>query len=299
MKYRVRHMTRYAYSGSVSLSHNEVVLLPRSTPDQYVLDTQVTVDPAPPRRYERNDFFGNRLINFSLDTPHDALQITAESIIELAQQPRLTAADLAGPGWEQGRDAIAAGVSELAVADRQFVLESPHAPILPVVAEYAGPSFVPGRSLYDACMDLTRRIHEDFRYAPGETHIHSSLTEVLHKRVGVCQDFAHLAIACVRSQGLLARYVSGYLETEPPPGQPKLQGADASHAWFAVYFPGTGWVDFDPTNNLIPMYRHITLAWGRDYGDVTPVKGVLFGGGDRHELEVAVDVLPMDSPETV
>jgi transglutaminase-like putative cysteine protease len=178
-------------------------------------------------------------------------------------------------------------------AARQFVLDSPCAVVVPGVRAFAAPSFPPGRRLDEAVADLSARIHHEFEFDPASTTIATPVAEVLAQRHGVCQDFAHLAIACLRAMGRPARYVSGYLETQPPPGQPRLQGADVSHAWFAAFMPGAGWVDFDPTNDVQPGDRHVTTAWGRDYADVTPLKGVIFGGG-AHTLEVAVDMVRLD-----
>ncbi|HQT25374.1 MAG TPA: transglutaminase family protein, partial [Burkholderiales bacterium] len=193
-----------------------------------------------------------------------------------------------GTDWESVR------LSQLDVPDAlQYALDSPFVMTSSELMAYAGPSFTPGRPLLEAVQDLMQRIHADFTYDPGFTTLATPLSEVLAHRRGVCQDFAHLAIGCLRSRGLAARYVSGYIETLPFPGKEKLVGADASHAWFSVYMPELGWMDFDPTNNQIPADRHIVVAWGRDYGDVTPLKGVIFGGGD-HELAVSVEVRNMD-----
>jgi len=196
---------------------------------------------------------------------------------------------LDSPPWEAVRERVAADTTTPGLEARDFVLPSAFVPPDDAVWDYARASFPPGRPLLEAVRDLTRRIHQEFRYDPGFTTIVTPLAEVLAHRRGVCQDFAHLQIACLRSLGLPARYVSGYLETLPPPGKAKLQGADASHAWVSVYDPEQGWTDFDPTNDQLVGEQHITTAWGRDYGDVTPLKGIIFGGGE-HTLEVAVDV---------
>jgi transglutaminase-like putative cysteine protease len=192
--------------------------------------------------------------------------------------------------WDQVRDRLAAPQSAELCEQRQYVLDSPLAGAAADLADYATVSFPAGRPLLEGVGDLMQRVHTDFIYHPGFTTISTPLSEVLASRRGVCQDFAHLAIACLRSLGLAARYVSGYLETLPRPGQEKLQGADESHAWFSVYLPDNGWVDFDPTNNQIPLDQHITTAWGRDFSDVTPLKGVIYGGDPGHQLRVAVDV---------
>ena len=194
--------------------------------------------------------------------------------------------------WEKARDRLRNDRSADVIEATQFTLDSPMIKTDELLAEYAKGSFLPGRPLDEAVHDLMQRIYAEFKYDPEFSTIATPLTEVMKHRSGVCQDFAHLAIGCLRSRGLAARYVSGYIETAPPPGKERLIGADASHAWFSVFHPGFGWLDFDPTNNQLPTDRHITVAWGRDYADVTPLRGVAFGGG-KHKLKVAVDVLPI------
>ncbi|MDX2167920.1 MAG: transglutaminase family protein [Deltaproteobacteria bacterium] len=291
MRYRVVHTTRYAYGAPVVLAHNEARLQPRATARQACALSQVTIDPLPAVVATREDFFGNRVLYFALQDAHDRLVVTASSEVEVAA-PAPVALD-AGPSWEAARARLASPDEAEARAARQFVLDSPCAAAGADVRAYAEPSFVAERPLLAAVADLSARIHRDFRFDPESTTVATPVSEVLAQRHGVCQDFAHLAIACLRAMGLPARYVSGYLETLPPPGQPRLQGADVSHAWFAVHAPGIGWVDFDPTNDLLPDERHVTTAWGRDYADVTPLKGVIFGGG-AHTLEVAVDMVRLD-----
>ena len=198
--------------------------------------------------------------------------------------------------WEEAFACLCDDLTPAAIDARQYVLESPMVRPTPEIAEYAVSSFPPGRPLGEAVAELTARIHRDFAYEPGATTIGTPLAEVFDQRRGVCQDFAHLAIACVRSLGLAARYVSGYIQTEPPPGRPRLVGTDASHAWFAIYAPDAGWLDFDPTNPTVGFDRDVTTAWGRDYADVTPVKGIVFGGGAEHTATIAVDVEPIDAP---
>jgi transglutaminase-like putative cysteine protease len=288
MKYRITHRTHYRYSQPVVLCHNEARLQPRQAPHQACLASTVMVEPTPAEWAERQDFFGNRVLYFAVEEPHQGLTVSAISDIELASPPAPPGLD-ASPAWE----ALHAILLEHADAEsrlaRQFVLDSPCAAAAADPRAYAEPSFPSGRPVLAAVADLSRRIHREFRFDPQSTTVATPVSEVLAQRHGVCQDFAHLAIACLRSLGLPARYVSGYLETEAPAGLPRLQGADLSHAWFAVYVPGVGWVDFDPTNDCQPSERHVTTAWGRDYGDVTPLKGVIFGGG-AHTLEVSVDM---------
>lgn len=289
MKFRITHETRYQYSALVSLCHNVAHLRPRRTQHQTCHSSELSVSPNPSRRHEWQDAFGNRQDYFSIQEPHTELTVTATSEVDVAARGNLL--DDAYPvPWEEAVEHLRTEGDKDALDARQYVLESSFVEFSPEVQDYTQESFKKGRPLLEAVEDLMRRIHRDFTYDPTFTSIATPLQEVLEHRRGVCQDFAHLAIACLRSQGLAARYVSGYLETLPPPGQEKLVGADASHAWFSVHVPHRGWVDFDPTNDQIPADRHITAAWGRDYADVAPLKGVLFGGGEEHKLTVAVDV---------
>jgi transglutaminase-like putative cysteine protease len=291
MRYRITHRTSYAYSQPVVLCHNEARLEPRETPRQQCLQSAVVIEPTATERDEREDFFGNRVLYFSVEDRHDKLTVSATSEIELAP---LAPPDLdASPAWEAVRDGMGEPADPETRLARQFVLDSPCAASAPETRAYAEPSFPPGRPILAAAADLSRRIHREFRFDPESTTVSTAVAEVLVQRHGVCQDFAHLAIACLRSLGLPARYVSGYLETETASGQPRLQGVDASHAWLAVYVPGLGWIDFDPTNDCLPAERHVTTAWGRDYGDVTPLKGVIFGGG-AHTLTVSVDMVRVE-----
>ena len=290
MRYRIRHITEYRYPEQVNLCHNETRLTPRTTPRQQCVLTSLSCEPGPVYRSDREDFFGNRVSLLTIEQPHTTLRVTAESTVEVMGHAGELDLMRDTP-WEEVCARLDRETGEAVLDARPYRLESPRIPALPGLGAYAEPSFVPGRPLREAVADLMARIHEDFEYDPGFTTVTTPLASVLDHRRGVCQDFAHLAIGCLRATGLAARYVSGYLETRPAPGQEKLQGADASHAWFSVFDPDQGWLDFDPTNNLIPMERHITLAWGRDYTDVTPLKGVLFGGGDSHGLSVAVDVV--------
>lgn len=289
MRLVVTHRTAYRYAEPVTLCHSEAHLLPRATPRQRCLGSVLEVSPTPALLQERTDFFGNRVSAFTVQASHDELVVSARSELELVQ-PELPLLEAASPAW----DAVAAGLPDALDAEaleaRHYVLPSRCVPVLPAARAYAEPSFTLGRPLLEAVRELNARLHADFLYDSVATTVATPLAEVLEHRRGVCQDFAHLGIACLRAMGLPARYVSGYLETLPPPGQTKLLGADASHAWFAVYVPDLGWWDFDPTNDIVHCGRHVTLAWGRDYADVTPLKGVVVGGG-AHELDVAVDVL--------
>lgn len=292
MRYQITHTTEYNYERPVNACHNEAHLIPRNFPRQDCLSHQIQVDPFAPDYRERTDFFGNRVVNFSIQQPHNQLTVTATSeVVVQAEKAQLDFyQDIS---WESVCERLHAASEAENLEARQYLLDSPLVVSTPELAEYAAPSFVHGESLLHSVHNLMERIHVDFSYDPHFTTISTPLDEVLRHRRGVCQDFAHLAIGCLRAQGIPARYVSGYVETLPPPGQSRLIGADASHAWFSVYVPEVGWLDFDPTNNQMPMDRHITLAWGRDYYDVTPMKGVVFGGGG-HDVNVSVDVHNLD-----
>jgi len=293
MKYRVVHKTEYFYSGTITQCHNIAHLKPRNLPRQQCISHRLEIDPPPVDIAEYEDFFGNQVSYFSIQQPHRNLKILAVSELHLDEQAKQLPLynDLA---WDDVRARLANPREADLRENRHYVLDSPLAATSPALASYAEPSFPGGRPLLEAVHDLMQRVHREFTYDPGFTTIRTPLSEVLANRRGVCQDFAHLAIACLRSLGLAARYVSGYLETLPLPGQEKLQGADESHAWFSVFLPETGWMDFDPTNNQIPQYQHITTAWGRDFGDVSPLKGVVYGGDPGHRIHVAVDVERFD-----
>ncbi len=287
MLYHIVHTTTYQYSELVSLCHNALHLEPRSSIRQQCHSVELDVRPEPGQVQQQLDYFGNPLTCFTIQQPHGQLVLRAESWVEVTPPEAL---DLrATPAWETVRDELRCDRCSAALDAYQFVFPSRYVPRTDELAQYALPSFAPQRPLAEAIHDLTRRIYHDFRYDPRATTVATPVHEVLAQRRGVCQDFAHLQLGCLRSLGLPARYVSGYLVTTPPPGQARLTGADASHAWLAVYCPGTGWIDFDPTNNRIPTNTHITLAWGRDYDDVSPVRGIILGGG-HSTLNVGVDV---------
>ncbi|MDT8447633.1 MAG: transglutaminase family protein [bacterium] len=288
MIYEITHRTEYEYAEPVSQSYNEARLCPRSFSHQICQKSEISVSPRAQDYSERRDIFGNKVSFFTLQEPHQKMMVTMSSLVTVETLDAPVSGDHLAP-WEEAVAILAKPTTAKLIDAKGFTFASPQLPQIPEVHEYALPSFWPGRILMDAVVDLMGRIYRDFAYVSGSTTISTPLTQVLAKRQGVCQDFAHLAIACVRSMGLAARYVSGYLETQPPVGKPKLVGVDASHAWFSVYVPHEGWVDFDPTNNLIPNDRHITCAWGRDFADVTPLKGVIYGGGS-HQLKVSVDV---------
>ncbi len=289
MLYNVTHATEYVYSESVSLCHNLVHLQPRSAPRQRCHQTHLTVHPDPRALVHQYDYFGNPIALFTIQEPHKKLSISVKHRIEV--QPLEPVPLNTSLAWETVRDALVSNRAPIVLDAYQFTFDSHFVPRVAGLAEYAESSFPPGRPLLEAVMDLTSRIHADFRYDARATSLSTPLAEVLTHRHGVCQDFAHLQIGCLRSLGLAARYVSGYLQTRCPEGRERLVGADASHAWISVFCPNLGWVDFDPTNNVIPSDQHITLAWGRDYDDISPVKGVVLGGG-THTMAIAVDVTP-------
>ncbi len=295
-QYRIRHLTRYRYDEPVSVCHNLAHLLPRQSPRHFWSYADVDISPTPAIRSERLDFFGNRLTLFAMQEPHRELEVLAKGIVNLdppAGSSGGTATDLFGGitnwSWNQVRDFLTNNPRGDDLDAFQFLFESPYVRSFQDVHAYAESSFSINRPILEAVTELTRRIHADFIYDTKATTVSSTLPEIMKARRGVCQDFAHLQVGCLRSMGLAARYVSGYLLTAPPPGKPKLIGADASHAWISVYVPNMGWLDFDPTNDCIPSDKHITMAWGRDYGDVSPLRGVILGGG-KHIVDVSVDV---------
>ena len=291
MKYRVRHRTTYDYEDPVSVSHHITRITPRNLPRQACWESYVAILPTPPVTTAHFDYFGNTLTAFTLQEPHERLIVEAHSELEVsAGEPP----DFSGsPPWESVSESFAGDPGDEVLNAWQFVFDSQRVRSDPALGGYARESFPAGRPLLAAVLDLTRRIHQDFRFDKKATEVATPVQTFFEKRRGVCQDFAHLQIGCLRSLGLPARYVSGYLRTMPPPGRPRLTGADASHAWCSVWCPGAGWVDFDPTNNCVPSDGHITLAWGRDYSDVSPIYGVLLGGA-RHKLHVEVDVMPVE-----
>jgi transglutaminase-like putative cysteine protease len=290
--YRIEHETRYTYASRVSTSQHVAYLRPRVLARQRVPRLELTVGPHPARWTRRVDYFGNAVDQFTLLQPHTELTVRAHSLVEVLPGPTHPVPEQSPP-WEDARDALVYQKDAPAGEAVQYAFASPYVALDPEMAAFARASFPPGRPLLAAAIDLMHRIHAEFRYDPEATTITTPVGRVLAERRGVCQDFAHVEIACLRSLGLAARYVSGYLLTTPPAGEPRLQGADASHAWLAVHCPRYGWVDLDPTNDLLPDRQHVTLGWGRDYGDVSPLRGVILGGA-RHTLSVGVSVAPLD-----
>ena len=287
MKFQITHRTAYHYGEVVSSSYGLVHLLPRDAVGQICHDAQVTIEPVPDEQREHRDFFGNRVTYFEILSSHRDLAVTATSTVEVAGR-QISLPLRLNQAWEQARITDCSSPENLQA--QQYVLSTELAPGSEALRAYASSSFSPGRPVLEALANLSDRIHHDFAYKPGVTSVTTTADEVLDGRKGVCQDFAHVTIGCLRALGLAARYVSGYLETDPPDGQPRLQGTDVSHAWASVYVPGAGWVDVDPTNSRLVNDRYITAAWGRDYRDVPPIKGVIYTDGTKHELEVSVDV---------
>lgn len=287
--YRVQHRTTYTYSTTVTDAYSVTNLLPRWTPSQEVLSARIVTDPEADELDDRLDAFGNRVVQMGLHRPHDRFEVVGES--------EVTAAPVGipppGPSWEdvvaacrdlRGQDALDVGA---------FLAGTPASGAATAGVELDGlfdDDFLPGRPVVDVASAVCTRIFASFSFDPTSTDVSTPLDEVVANRRGVCQDFAHLALAVFRRRGLAARYVSGYIETEPPPGEPKSIGADASHAWCSVWVPGVGWVDLDPTNDQLPITRHVTVAWGRDYRDVAPVRGVVIGPSAAQMLDVGVDV---------
>lgn len=281
--YEVVHTTRYTYSEAVSVAHHVARVKPRVFAGQECLRHELQIEPVPAVVRSHQDYFGNAVTFFIVEGAHTTLTVRAMSTVTV--RARSLPVLVHTPPWEEACDYDALPLDAI-----DCLFDSASIAVHDTVAGYAHSSFPPRRPLLEAVADLIRRIHADFTFDPQATTVATSLRDVVSMRRGVCQDFARLGIACLRSQGLAARYVSGYLETLPPPGEPRLAGVDASHAWLAIYCPGLGWVDVDPTNNMFPSTTHVTLAWGRDYADVSPVRGVILGGG-QHSLQVSVDVL--------
>jgi transglutaminase-like putative cysteine protease len=287
MLLRTAHTTCYGYQRPVSVCHTEVHLTPRMRVNQTVLEYELAANPAPDFSSSHEDYFGNEVTVFAIEEPHRELTITARSLVSLT--PRAPLEMEISPPWEEVREQVRRGVTPQTFEAGQFVFESPLIQLDRGFASYASASFPAGRRLLEGVDDLSRRIFTEFRYDPRATTVTTPVAEVLASRRGVCQDFAQLMIACLRSLDLPARYVSGYVRSDG-----SLVGAAASHAWVSVYCPEFGWQDFDPTNNLQPE-EHITLAWGRDYSDVTPVKGVALGGGEQ-DVTVVVEVSEQVTP---
>jgi transglutaminase-like putative cysteine protease len=293
MIYHVRHTTTYEYHESVSLSQHILRLRPRDLVQQNCLDFSVSIDPAPRSTQAHTDYFGNAVASFAVEKAHTRLVIEATSKVR-NNRTRVPAPNET-PTWEHTRDLNRGCQIGQALEASEFTFDSPLIKTADEFGQYAAVSFTKGRPILDAVLHLTERIHDDFTFDSEATTVTTPVETVLKTKRGVCQDFAHLQIACLRSLGLPARYVSGYIETIPPPGREKLVGADASHAWVSFYCQSLGWIDIDPTNNLLPDVQHITVGWGRDYNDVSPVRGVILGSGN-HTVSVEVDMDRVNEP---
>lgn len=299
-RYRVTHRTTYHYSDEVTSSYGRGYLTPRETGWQHCESHQLVVDPAPADLATGRDQYGNVSSYFHVTSPHQVLTVTGLSVVDVDVSP------LPGIGWSRGwedarpltnTDSEDFGAAALAT---EFVLDLDPPEVTDGVREYAAPSFTPGRPMGEAVVDLMGRIHADFDYRSGSTTVSTKVSEVLEAREGVCQDFARLAVTALRANGLAARYVSGYLATNPPPGKPRLVGADATHAWAAVWVPPDGWVAFDPTNDTLADDRYVTVGWGRDYADVPPLRGIIYTNSESSTIEVSVDVAPIeDAPQVM
>jgi transglutaminase-like putative cysteine protease len=300
--YRVLHETVYEYAEPVVTSHNEAHLLPRNLGHQTLHQLELRVDPTPATVAWHRDYFANDVVFLALEEPHRRLAIRAESRVEV--RPRQAPQARLSPPWEEAASRVRLERSEPWLEAFEFAFESPFVPVSEALAAYARASFPPGRRLLEGLLDLNHRIHAEFEYEPGATTVATPVHDVLRERRGVCQDFAHLMLGCLRSLGLPGRYVSGYLRSRGDAGaadaatpcaagdaEAELVGAEASHAWVSAFCPGNGWLDLDPTNDVVPAERHVVLAFGRDYDDVSPVKGVTVGGG-AHIVKVRVEVRP-------
>ena len=289
MRYRIKHITEYLYSNRVTHCYNLAHMIPRSSLRQSCLNSDIQMTPYSSHTSRRKDYFGNQSFHFEIQKPHREFTITSTSEVETGPQHTSLNLDL-GITCAQAREQLANSTRPDTLFAREFMLDSPMIKMSQELHDYAAPSFEDNRPLLSAVMELTQRIFREFTYSPLSTTVATPLSEVLKTRKGVCQDFAHLQIGCLRSMGFPAKYVSGYLETLPAPGEVKLVGADATHAWLSVYSPTEGWFEFDPTNDCLASDQHIITAWGRDFFDVTPLKGVIYGGGKNPVLNVSVDV---------
>ena len=294
-RYRVTHRTAYSYGAEMTDGYSVATLVARATPNQRVLSRAVRADPEPDEHEERTDQFGNPIVQFGVHRPHRDLVVEAVTVVDL--DPPTTPVD--DTPWETVVTILDGMLGTDALDIRPFRAVSPFTVLgsgggddISLTA-LARDAFTPGVGIVDGARWLCAAIHDGFEFDPTFSEVSTPLADVLAARRGVCQDFAHLAIAVFRSLGLAARYVSGYIETEPPPGQPRLVGADASHAWCSVWTPLAGWVDLDPTNGHLPVERHVTVGWGRDYADVTPLRGVVIGPAAEQWLSVSVDMMPV------
>lgn len=293
--YELVHCTSYDYDEEVTASFGRAHLIPRHGEGQHRLDGRVVVDPTPSDLREHTDFFGNRSVYFEVKTPHTELTVTGRSLVSVHREP--PDPDALDIGWTRVRDRVTDGPDAELLDVRPYLLPSPLVGPSSTVSDYTADILRTGRSIGEVLTQLVARIHDEFEYTPGATTVTTTLCELLERREGVCQDFAHLAVAVLRCAGLPARYVSGYLETRPPPGRPRLAGADASHAWASVFVPDLGWVDLDPTNRGLADERYVVAAIGRDYSDVPPLRGVIFTDATTSTMRVAVDMIAVEATE--
>ncbi len=289
MIYHLRHRTTFEYSTPVTFVYNVLRLKPRELPWQSVRSSRLTVQPNPSVLSERTDYFGNTCTYCSIEMTHDQMQVLMESIVEVRPRPKRPPA--AASPWDTVRERLRAVRSPEGLDAFQFCFNSGAVSRHRETRDYCLPSCTQNASAHEVALRLMERIHSDFVFDPTATTVSTPVLEVLKKRRGVCQDFAHLMISCLRSVGIPARYNSGYIQTAPPPGKARLEGADASHAWVGVYCPENGWLDLDPTNNKVADEQFITIGWGRDYEDISPVAGVMLGGG-KHRVRAEVDMIP-------
>ena len=288
-RYTVEHETRYAYRVPVSQSWQLAHLTPRELPWQQVLSHELRIEPATDERREEQDDFGNGVTHFAVYGPHPLLRVLMLSRVEVSERPDATSA--CSLAWEAVVESLRRDPAQDNLVAARLSEPSALVPWSEAARAYGTPSFASGRDWLEAVVDLMHRIHADFEFDAKATTVTTQVDEVLELRSGVCQDFAHVMLACLRGRGLPARYVSGYLRTEPPPGRERLLGVDASHAWVAAWSPLHGWVEFDPTNDTLADRRYITLAWGADFADVVPLRGVILGGRGQ-SMEVEVSVIP-------
>ncbi|GLK74300.1 transglutaminase family protein [Ancylobacter dichloromethanicus] len=291
MKYDIHQSTAYSYASSVPVARHVVRMVPVDRPNQRVVASHFVVEPEPVEWTETRDFFGNKVVHIRIETPHRSFTVKTRARVEV-EAPAEIAAD-AGPSWEEAREAADESLDLSALSPAHFLFPSPAVPLSAPITEWTAESFPPGRPMLAACVELMNRLYEEFTYDPRATDVSTPPLEAFELRAGVCQDFAHIMIAGLRGLGLPAAYVSGFLRTEPPPGKERLQGADATHAWVMVWCgEAIGWQGLDPTNALVVATDHVVLAVGRDYTDVAPIGGVVFGSG-KQKLNVEVDVIPL------
>lgn len=292
MRYKIRHITEYEYQDTVTTGHNRLCLVPLTNPEQKCFSSDIKISPIPDELTYRTDFFGNTVLFISIYKEHTQLEIISDSVIDMGNRINTDNAMNSFVLWRDVREQVTlSGENNSDVI--QYTLPSNYIPYSEEIKQFALDCFPEDATLWSSCHALMQKIFNSLEFKPGFTTVNTPVESILKSQKGVCQDFAHLMIACLRNLGLPARYVSGYIETVPPPGKEKLVGSDASHAWVAVYFPQIGWIEFDPTNNLLPTQKHIIVAIGRDYFDVAPIKGIIFSSG-KQNIVVKVDVTRLD-----